>query len=121
LLDIRDFYITYKGHPRYKDDEIIVEDILRVIINKIELLLFTNKGEFIGDLDLGTDLPFYLWQTNVSSDYIKNIIDEQFNKYIPELVNYNYTLSVDITEGSLNDILLVNITLNNVDVKAIFA
>ncbi len=121
MRDIRDFYITWVGHPRYQEGEIIVEDVLRVVINKIEMLLFTNKGEFIGDIDLGCDLEFYLWQTNVSTDYIKNVIQEQFDKYIPELANYNYTLNLDIMQGNIQDILVVDITLNDVNVKAIFS
>ncbi len=121
MKDVRDFYITWDGHPRYKDDEIIVEDVIRVIINKIEMVLFTNKGEFIGDLDFGADLTFYLWQTTVSTEYIKGIIQEQFDKYIPELQNYNYTINLDMMEGTYSDILVVNITLNNYNINAVFS
>lgn len=121
MRDIRDFYITWVGHPKYKEGEIVVEDVIRVIINKIEILLFTNKGEFIGDIDLGCDLEFYLWQTNVSTDFIKNVIQEQFDKYIPELINYNYTLNVSLMEGTISDILVIDIALNDTNVKAIFS
>jgi hypothetical protein len=121
MLDIRDFYITWEGHPRYKSDEIIVEDILRVIINKMEMILFSNKGDFIGDLDFGADLNFFLWQTNVSTDYIKSIIQQQFDKYIPELQNYSYTINLEMMEGTFADILIVNITLNNLNIQAVFS
>ena len=43
--DVRDFYITWDGHPKYNSKEIIVQDVIRTIINKIEMVLFTNKGE----------------------------------------------------------------------------
>lgn len=121
MADVRDFYITYVGHPRYKEGEIIVEDATRVIVNKIEMVLFTNKGEFIGDVNLGCDLQYYLWSTNVSTEFIKNVIQEQFNTYIPELVNYNYSLNVQIMEGTLSDILVIDVTINDKVVKAIFA
>lgn len=121
MRDIRDFYITWVGHPRYNDSEIIVEDAIRVIINKIEMCLFTNKGEFIGDVDFGCDLPLYLWQTNVSVDFIRNVIQSQFDKYIPELKNYNSTLNVRITEGTLEDILIIDITINELSVNAVFS
>ncbi len=119
--DVRDFYITYPGHPRYKDGEIIVDDLIKVIINKIEMCLFTNKGEFIGDLSFGCDLPFYLWSTNVSADFIKGVIQEQFDTYIPELNNYAHTLEVSLMEGSIQDILVIDITINDVGVKAVFS
>jgi hypothetical protein len=119
-LDFRDFYITWLGHPRYKEDEIIQQDPIYVIVQKIEMCLFTNKGEFIGDIDFGCDLEFYLWQTTISPESIKNIIQDQFNLHIPELINYNYTLNVSLMEGTLQDILVVDITLNDIGIKAIF-
>ena len=121
LKDIRDFYITWAGHPKYNDEEIIDEDVIRLIINKIEMCLFTNKGEFIGDVNYGCDLPLYLWQTNVSVEFIRSVIQKQFDTYIPELRNYNSTLDVRITEGTLEDILIVDITINELSVNAVFS
>ena len=120
MQDYRDFYIRWAGHPSYNDSEIIVEDSTMVIIQKIEMCLFTNKGDFIGDINFGCDLELYLWQTQVSAEFIKNIIQEQFDLYIPELRSTNSTLEVFITEGTLEDILIVNVSVNDADVKAIF-
>lgn len=120
MLDIRDFYITGEGHPRFQEGEIIVEDTLRVIINKIEMCLFTNKGDFIGDPNFGCDLESFLWATNVSTDYIKSIIQEQFDIYVPELRNYNYTLNLEMMEGTLQDILIINININQLNIQAVF-
>ena len=121
MRDIRDFYIRYQGHPLYKDGEIITDDVINVIVNKVEMVLFTNKGDFIGDVSFGTNLSTYLWSTSVSADYIQNVIQEQFDQYIPELKNYNTTLNVQLMEGTLADILVVNITINDVNVQAIFS
>ena len=121
MRDIRDFYITYIGHPRYKEGEIIVEDIVRLVINKIEMVLFTNKGEFIGDINFGCDLPRYLWQTNVSVDFIRGIIQEQYDTYIPELRDFNTVLDVQIVEGQLQDIMVINTTINEFKVNTIFS
>jgi hypothetical protein len=121
MKDIRDFYIKFPQHPNYQSNQIIVDDVIQVIVNKIEMILFTNQGDFIGDISLGSNLSTYLWNTNVSADYIQNVIQEQFNQYIPELVNYNTTLNVQLMEGTLADILVVNITINDVNVQAIFS
>jgi hypothetical protein len=121
VKDIRDFYITWAGHPRYKEGEIIVEDAVRLVINKIEMVLFTNKGEFIGDVNFGCDLPLYLWQTNVSVEFIKNVIQEQYDIYIPELRDFNTILDVQLVEGQLQDILVVNTVINEFRVNAIFS
>ena len=120
MKDVRDFYITYPGHPKFKEGEIIVEDPLRVIINKIEMVLFTTQGEFIGDVNFGANIPFYLWETNVSVDYIRSNIQQQFDTYIPELRDINSTLNVEVTEGELQDILFIDVQLNETQVRAVF-
>lgn len=119
-LDSRDFYITWPGHPRYKEGEIIQQDPIMVVIQKIEMCLFTNKGDYIGDVEFGCDLEYYLWQTTVSPEYIKGVIEQQFAIHIPELVQFNYTLDVSLMEGTLQDILIVDISVNDVGVKAVF-
>lgn len=121
MADVRDFYIKWIGHPKYNENEIIIEEEIQLIINKIEMVLFTNKGEFIGDVDFGCDLPKYLWDTYVSAEFIKGVIQTQYNKYIPELTNYRSTLEVYIQEGTLQDILVVNTTINNFKLNATFS
>lgn len=121
VKDIREFYITWKGHPKYNDNIIIVDEQIRLIVNKIEMVLFTNKGDSIADYNFGADLEFFLWQTTVSTDYIRSIIIEQFNQYIPELERYNYSIDLTMTEGDFKDILLINITINDIDVRVMYS
>jgi len=118
--DVRTFYINYPGHPNYKEGEIIVDDPIRAIINKIEMVLFTNQGDFIGDVNFGANLPFYLWQTNVSVEYIRQNIQQQFDIYIPELKQFNTFFNVEISEGDFQDILLIDVQIDDVQVKAVF-
>lgn len=119
--DIRDFYITWNGHPKYKEGEIIVEDPVRIIINKMEMCLFTNKGEYIGDADFGCNLTLYLWDTSVSAEFIKGVIVQQFDKYIPELKSYSHTINVYIMEGELRDIMVIDSTINDYAIKVKFS
>ena len=42
-LNFVDFYIEYPGHPRFVEGRIIEDDIIRVIVQKYEVLIFTNK------------------------------------------------------------------------------
>ena len=112
VIDNRNFYIRWPGHPKYKEGDIIVDDELTNIIQKIEMILFTKKGDFIGDLDFGADIEYYLWETSVSVPFIKSQIQDQFNTYVPELLNYRYVLDVSITEGTLKDILIIDIIKN---------
>ena len=81
-FDFKDHYIGYPGHPRFVINKIVEDDAIRVIIQKYEMLLFTNKGELLGDPDFGCDLPRILFQTKVSSQGVKKVILQQIDKYI---------------------------------------
>jgi hypothetical protein len=93
-----DFYIGYPGHPRFKTPDIIEDDVVRVIIQKYEMILFTNKGDFFGDPNFGGDLYQLLHETRLSAESIENEIKSQINEYIPELKEIEYSLLVEFFE-----------------------
>lgn len=118
-IDYRDFYIKYPQNDKYNSNLILTETKTDMIINKIEMVLFTNKGEFIADADFGCNLEFYLWQTRVSAARIEDIIRDQFNKYIPEINSIGYDLSVSVVAGEIRDILIIDITVNDQTIEAV--
>ncbi len=91
-----DFYIGYPGHPRFKNTELIEDDIIRVIIQKYEMILFTNKGEVLGDPNFGASLPELLYETRLSAEIIEGDIRAQIADYIPEIDSIPYKLKVEI-------------------------
>ena len=119
-IDFRDFYIKYKGHPNYVSSEIIEDDVVNVIIQKYEMILFTNKGEVLGEPDLGCDLLMLLNEKKVASNYVESVIRRQISKYIPELDSMNYSLSVAFTEDVQNyqDIMYIYFQLADYEVFA---
>lgn len=118
--DFKDFVIRGTSHPKYKVDKIIEDVAIEVIVQKLELILFTNKGEVLGQLDLGCDLEYYLWETKVSGDIIKSKIVNQINTFIPELNIIEYELSLNIFEGTVKDILEINFIIKGYNVFFIF-
>jgi hypothetical protein len=120
-FDYREFYIGYPGHPRFTINKIIVDDLLRVIIQKYEMILFTNKGELLGDPDFGCDLERLLWQTKISASAVKRLIISQIDNYIPELQGTNYELEVEFFENPENfqDAMSINFTIADFEVNAI--
>ncbi len=97
-LNFIDFYIGYPGHPRFEEAELIEDDVVRVIIQKYEMIIFSNKGDLLGDPNFGADLPRLLHQTRLSTQTIKADISAQISDYIPEIDQIKYTLKVEIFE-----------------------
>ena len=97
-FNFTDFYLGYPGHPRFRKLALIEDDVIRVIIQKWEMILFTNKGEVFFDTEFGGDLPYYLHETRLSSETIEGELKGQIASYIPELESTSYTLTVTFYE-----------------------
>lgn len=120
VTDITDFYILSEEHPRFNFNKIIEEKEILIIIDKIELLLFTNKGDFIADLDFGCDIELMLWKTRVDNETLLNVIKYQISTYVPEISNYAWRVELDFVEGVYDDILMINIYIEDYNITSIF-
>jgi hypothetical protein len=120
-FDFRDFYIGYEGHPKFTVNKIITDDLIRVIIQKYEMLIFTNKGELLGDPNFGADLERLLYETKISAPAVRSIIIDQINEYIPELKDVNYQLDVTFEEDPerYQDVMVVEFKLADYEVYAL--
>lgn len=123
VFDFKDHYIGYPGHPRFTINKIVEEDIIRVIIQKYEMLIFTNKGELFGDPDFGCDLPKLLFQTKISAESVRKLILQQIKKYIPELSTTNFTLQTSFFQDPENyqDVLQIDFQLADYEVYALIS
>ncbi len=122
MLNYVDFYIIGAEDPTYNDTDIIEDDIINVIIQKYKTIIFTNKGDVLGDPLFGADIELLLYETKVSEDYVTKIIIEQINQYIPELVNMNYSLQIAFAQNTdtFQDILFIYFTIADYEVYAQF-
>ena len=121
-FDFTDFYVLYRGHPKYTTGEVNESEIINVIIQKYEVMLFTNQGEVLGFPDFGAHLLDLLYQTKVSSNFVRDKINQQIQDYIPELFQFNYSLDVVFVQDPENfqDIMFVNLKFADRDVYAQF-
>lgn len=120
LNDVKDINLRYQGHPKYVSSKLEEDLPIEVITQKLEMILYTNKGEVLSDPDLGVNLEYYLWSTSVPMDFIKMEIASQVAKYIPELVSMGYSLDLQIYKGTERDILYININLSDKNINFIF-
>jgi len=97
-FNFTDFYLGYPGHPRFRELEMIEDDVIRVIVQKWEMILFTNKGEVMGDPNFGGNLNYYLHETRLSEDSIRMDLGRQISVYIPEIRDIPYVLEVSFFE-----------------------
>jgi hypothetical protein len=116
-----DFYIGYPGHPRFRSPEIIEDEVIRVIIQKYEMIIFTNKGELLGDPNFGGNLTALLHETRLSAEAIEADLRAQISDYISELDNIEYELIVEFFEDPerYQEYMVINFTVNGYEVDAV--
>ena len=115
-----DFYICYPGHPMYRQSELIEDDVVRVIIQKYEVIIFSNKGDVFGEPNLGANLTELLYETRLSSESIEGEIMAQIADYIPEVDSVPYELAVEFYEDPerYQEYMVVNFTVADYQVYA---
>jgi len=111
--DIRDYNIRYVGHPKYNSKRVIEDRTIEFVVQKLENLLFTNKGDDLSDPEFGANIEYYLWSTKVPVEKIKKEIENQINKYISELNIMGYSLNLELYKGTIRDILYININIKD--------
>jgi hypothetical protein len=114
-----DFYIVYPGHPRFKQSEIIEDEVVRVIVQKYEMIIFTNKGELLGDPNFGANLTALLHETRVSAEAVEADIRAQISDYISELDNVEYDVIVEFFEDPERhqEYMVIDFFLNGIEVN----
>lgn len=115
-----DMYIKYPGHPSFNRIELIEDDIIRVIVQKYEMVLFTNKGELLGDPNFGADLPNLLYETKLSAEFIEGDIKAQIADYIPEIDNIDYELKVEFFDDPerFQEYMVIGFKIRDIEVFA---
>jgi len=115
-----DFYIHYPGHPDYIPLELIEDDVVKVIIQKYEMILFTNKGEVLGEPNFGGDLTLLLHETKLSSESIQGDLMAQIADYIPEIDKMSYELTVNFYDDPerYQEYMEINFSINGYEVYA---
>lgn len=119
-VDYKDLYLKYPQHPRYNDERIVEDDIIEVVEQKVEMILFTNKGDLYGEPGLGCDLDYYLWRTRVGVPQIRKKIVDQIDEYVPELNSIGYTLDLRVFEGTIRDILIIDLKIRGYNLNYVF-
>jgi len=117
-----DLTIRWNGHSKFRSNKIIENEPIEVIVQKLEMILFTNKKEILGQdgMRLGADLEYQLWETRIANDVIRGDVVSQINQWVPELNIIGYDLELKIFEGEYRDAMELNFTIKGYNIHFIF-
>jgi phage baseplate assembly protein W len=109
---LRDIYAIPNAESRYKDRIMEVNNELDEIIQQVDCLLFTKKGEVLMLPDYGCDLHKYLFDTVWNKSAIQYMIESQINTYIYLDGTYRVNVEVEFIKWEYNVGMIVDLIIN---------
>ena len=93
-------------------NNVILNTEAELIIQQIDILLDTDKGEVLGDPTYGSDYDKFLHELNVGNEYVQDYIYNHITDNV-DLFGWELTIEVQFMMGTANDIILVGIEISN--------
>ena len=109
---LRDIYAIPNSEGRYKEGILEVRNELDEIIQQVDCLLFTRKGEVLMLPDFGCDLHKYFFETTWNKTAIKHMIEKQINTYIYLDGRYKVNVEVEFVKWEYNVGMIVDLIIN---------
>jgi phage baseplate assembly protein W len=107
-----ELYIKTFGDPNHDKNRIDTENEIGKLLTQIETILFTNKGEVLGDSNFGASLEDLIYDFHYNEFEIKKSVNEQFERYCPLAEKYNVEVDVTFSKGKERDIAQLNVTVD---------
>lgn len=109
---LRDIYCISENETRYDDNKLEVVSELEDLLQQIDVLLFTKKGDILNMPNFGIDLERYLFSTNYNESVIENDIRNQIDSFIYS-PNFNIDISVKFQTWEQNVAMIVDIVIKD--------
>jgi len=112
---ISEIYAKLPDDVTFQEDFIIHSDVYESILQKVRMILFTNRGEILGDPNFGVSLTEYVFALNASNQTIKKEIEEQISHYIPEALYIDISVNVTFRQENFQDVCYIDIRIDGTD------
>lgn len=109
---LREIYITNQFEPGYQPGQIEESDSLRTLLQKIRMIMFTRKGEVLGDPNFGLSLEDLLFEFGFSANELKTAFSQQIAAYLPEASDFDLSLDINFVPGTVRDLAYIDIYVN---------
>jgi len=108
-----EFYIRAAGDPNFDPYKIHSESEIAMVLTQLETILFTRKGEVMGDPNFGADLEDLIYMLNYNEGQVRSSIEEQIDLYSPLAKKHGASVSVSFYRGTVRDIAQIDITIDS--------
>lgn len=107
-----DFYLKVDGDPDFEPRLLEIDDDLEMLLNQIEMILFTRQGDILGEDSFGSNIEDLVYSSRSSARLIETSIYNQVSAYCPLARNYKTEVDIRFFEGAERDIAVIDIVIN---------
>lgn len=118
MANLKEIYCIPANESRYVSNTVEITSELDTIIQQVDLLLFTNKGDVLLMPEFGCNLEKYLFETTWNETAIKQMIQEQIRNYIYLEGSYSVDVDVNFYKWDFNVAMVVDLNINNTKVAS---
>jgi len=115
FITLNSLYIRDNTDPKYRWE--IIENKggdLEELIAKIKIILYTRRGQVLGEPTLGMDLEGYLFNKFINTSDIRNQFYNQLSAFVPEAKDYKVQMHIHERFYVNQKQLDIRITIDNV-------
>jgi hypothetical protein len=109
---LKEIYIINQNEPGYDPDKIEERDSVRVLLQKIKMIMFTRKGDVLGDTNFGMSIEDLLFEFGFSANELRMAFDQQLATYVPEAASFDLRFDVNFVPGTVRDLAYIDIYVN---------
>ena len=110
---LKDIYAIPEEEPRFNENAIEITSELDEIIQQVDMILFTNKGDVLCMPEFGCNLGRYLFETSFNETIIKQIIMNQIHNFIYLDGSYKVDVDVKFVKWDFNVAMVVDLLIGN--------
>ena len=100
-------------------NDIFINNKMNAALQELDILFDTENTELIGYPNFGTNFEQFLWQLNPSESSLRAYIIEKIQFDTLFLVDFNYSIDIQIIPGELRNIYNVQIMIKDQNTEEI--
>jgi hypothetical protein len=108
-----ELYIKTLGDPNFNPKGVDVENEVAQLLIQLETIIFTNRGDVLGDSNFGANLEKMIYSFNLNEFEIKRAVEDQIEMYCSLARKYNTKVDVQFSRGEVRDMAQLNITVDS--------
>jgi len=86
---------------------------LSMLLTQIQTMLFTRKGEVLGQPDFGANLEDHVYELRYNDYQLKTVVVNQLMSFVPLAKKYDVAINFEVVEDVDRHIMFLDITVDS--------